>query len=68
MSEHARRLEPFEPAEFDLGDGIAFQVHWDADKRELVVILHGRRAGELAVLSRGGNSIAVVRLKEATHG
>ena len=58
------RLEPFVPAAVELGDGIELQVCWDADRRELVVLLHGRRAGYLAVLPRAGNSVSIVRLKE----
>ena len=53
--------EPFVPVSFDAGDGVTFQACWDSDRRELVVLIHGRHAGRLAVLPRSDGSFAVVR-------
>lgn len=58
------KLEPFETAEVDIGAGHTIQVHWDSDKRELVVILHGRRAGRIAAIPRSGNAFSIVRAVE----
>lgn len=57
------KLEPFVPAEIDLGGGRGIQVCWDEDQRQLIIMGHGPHLTGLHVLPRSGNAIAVVAMR-----
>lgn len=52
-------IDVFETVEWDLGNGVTIQANLDPDKREVLIILHGRRCGTLVVEPRSQNSISL---------